>query len=156
MNLYILLTIAASVLYFAAAESQGKPHYCVSKKCTRELEAIVYQPETYYRKYLDKISEEIKIQGPFILWTNQANSYIDTFEAKYNVQVTIENPFRRMLLTKSAHDPTYYRTTSVANLNGSGYMYSSKDGMAILEFIVYNSNGELKYVIIKLPIGLPG
>lgn len=156
MNVMHLLAIAVSVLGFAAAEAQIKPHNCVSKKCTRELEAIVYQPETYYRKYLDKISEEIKIQGPFILWTNQANSYIDTFEAKYNVQVIIENPFRRSVLIKFATSSTYYRTTSVANLNGSGYNYSSKDEMAMLEFIVFNSNGELKYVMINLPFGQKG
>jgi hypothetical protein len=68
MNLIILLAFVVSVFSIVAAESERKPSHCASKKCTRVLEAIVFQPETYYREYLDRISEEIK----YILWTTQA------------------------------------------------------------------------------------
>jgi hypothetical protein len=68
MNLIILLAFVVSVFSIVAAESERKPSHCAFKKCTHVLEAIVFQPETYYREYLDRISEEIK----YILWTTQA------------------------------------------------------------------------------------
>ena len=154
MNFITLLTLIVSVLGLLSAEKERKPSHCITKKCTRELEEIVYQPSTYYREYLDKISTEIKIAGPFILWSNEVKSFIAAFEAKYNVNVVILNPFRNDFLKQIINDPNYYSTTSIANMNGSGYALNSikKQRRALLEFIVFNPDGDLKYVIISLYI----
>jgi hypothetical protein len=158
MNIIILLAFVVSVFSIVAAESERKPSHCASKNCTRVLEAIVFQPETYYKEYLDRISEEIKVAGPYILWTTQAQGFIEAFEAKYDVLVTILNSFRNDLYSKNISTGNYFRTTTIANLNGSGYAYISKPGMksSILEFIVFNPNGELKHVMITLYFELLG
>ena len=154
MNFNIIFALAASIFGLVVAEVHRQPNDCRAKKCTRELEAIVYQPATYYREYLDRISQEIKIQGPYILFTNQADSFIEAFEAKYQVQVNLINPFRRDPNLKGAFVPTFYSTTSVANMNGTGYDYSTEEGMkaAMVEFIVYSPDGRLVYVMINLPL----
>ena len=162
MNFDILFTFAIFVIIsFVVSEQLRKPSHGVSKKCTRELEAIVYQPVTYDREYLDRISLEFKIAGPVVLWTNQAESFIVTFEQKYQVSVTIRDPFRKIVypFTKGILlQSSYFSTTSTANMNGSGYSLNTKTGLeaAWLEFIVFNPNGELKYVMISLPLSRLG
>jgi hypothetical protein len=174
MNLKLLSAFAAlSIFGFAAAEEKLtieveenliNPRCSVptspEDKCTWELEGIVYQPQTAARFYLDKISEQIKCAGP-ILWSSQAISYIQNFEARYNVMVTIRDPFRNIeypIITdrKTAIVDTgknYLSTTSTANMNASGFaVVTGGDEVVLYEFIVFNPYGELKYVLITLPL----
>lgn len=174
MNFKLLSAFAAlSIFSFAAAEEKlaieenlavesveenlAKPR-CLSptEKCTLELEGIVYQPETAARLYLNKISEEIKCAGP-ILWSSQADNYIQSFEGKYQVSVFIRDPFRNLeypnLGKSNIYDQNYLSTTSVANMNGSGFAVDAdSDERVIYEFIVFNPYGELKYVMISMPL----
>ena len=166
MNFKLLSAFAAISLFgFAAAEenlaveenynpARSSARLSSTEKCTRELEGVVYQPETAARLYLNKISEQIKIASP-ILWTEQANGYIQNFEQKYNVVVTILDAFRNVVNVpvKCMVQKTYYSTTSTANLNGSGFAVDTdKDERIVYEFIVFNQFGELKYVMITMPL----
>jgi hypothetical protein len=156
MNFKSLSIIAAlSVFGFAAAEENIKPFDSSldsTAACTRDLEGIVYQPETPGRAYFDRISEQIKIAGP-VLWSSQADAFIESFEAKYGVAVTIMNPFRQVVYPIGVLGKFYYPTTSTANMNGSGFLIDSdSDQRSVYEFIVYNPLGELKYVLLTLPL----
>lgn len=163
-----LAIFALAVFGFVAAEEQGRPRISSSSSyrndeatlCTSELEGIVYQPPTPSFEYFNRISEEIKVAGP-ILWTPYNVSFIETFETKYKISVQVYDAFRNPLYPQDLDGQTYYSTTSTANMNGSGYatvpaspnngMYMGM-AMAMYEFIVYNGYGELKYVLLMLPL----
>lgn len=156
MNLRNLLTLTASILGFAAAEESRKSFNRCSlnpaDKCTQELEGIVYQPATSARAYLERIGEQIKISSP-ILWTENADSFLQSFEAKYNVIVEILDAFGSVTYPAAfVGNQFYYSTTSTANMNGTGFTNEADEtmGMIMSEFIVYNQFGELKYVLIKM------
>lgn len=172
MNFKLLSAIAAvSVFGYASAEEAAKPYSFSSSApvsdstavCTRQLEGIVYQPETAARLYYDRISEQIKVAGP-VLWSDQADSFIESFELKYGVTVTILDPFRNIVypqligksMSAANNDviPKYYSSaTSTANMNASGYyLDSDADQRTVYEFIVYNPYGELKYVVLSMPL----
>lgn len=156
MNFKSLSIIAGlSVFGFAAAEENINPFdgsLDSTAACTRDLEGIVYQPETPGRAYFDRISEQIKIAGP-VLWSSQADAFLANFQAKYGVQVTIMNPFREVVYPSVVVGKFYYPTTSTANMNGSGFLLDTDtDQRSVYEFIVYNPLGELKYVLLTLPL----
>lgn len=152
MQFKFLASIALSTAAFIAAEEQVKP-LSSTALCTKDLEAVVYQPQTPALEYLNKISEEIKIAGPVVLWTAQADSFLENFELKYNVTIKVCDAFRNVIFPTYSATKSYYSVTSTANMNGSGYVYEV-EGMRMImyEFIVYNPFGELKYVMINMPL----
>lgn len=74
---------------FAATAVFAHDHHG-SKACARELEGIVYVPQNCAYNYLRKITEVLRVQSP-LLWTNQAQSVINTFASTYGVQVVVIN-----------------------------------------------------------------
>ncbi len=63
-----------------------------NKKCARELQATLYEPQTYARDYLVKVATAFNTKKPF-LFTSQADSYIQSFEQKWGVTVAVKDAF---------------------------------------------------------------
>ena len=154
MNFKTLALAALSIIGLVSAEEQDR-HYPENQAiCTRELEEIVYQPESPALNYFNRITEEIKIAGP-ILWTPQNVSFIQSFEAKYRVAVQVYDAFYKMIYpTDGSSTPVgFLPITSTANMNGSGLLRDT-DEMALLryEFIVFDCIGQMKYILINMPL----
>ncbi len=172
-----LIIVALSAIGLISAEEQKE---CPSKLCTRELEEIVYQPMTPTFAYLNRISEELKLAGP-IFWAPQNESFIENFEVKYRVGIQVFDAFRNRIYPQFAPlksmsqsqiwlpSKSYYSTTSIANMNGSGFaIFSAAEmsriilgtdlpipfgmGAAMYEFLVYSPFGDAKYINIVMPL----
>ena len=146
----------------AAEQSEQQHRRDNSAVCTKELEEIVYQPESATLAYFTRISEGFKCAGP-VLWTPQNISFIQTFENKYNVNVEVFDAFGHLIYPEII--PALKNTltkddrlnmgsiTATANMNGSGYVRDTDaEEMAKYEFIVYDYQGRLKYVQINMPL----
>lgn len=142
------ITGAISALIDESFDSSDNPAVC-----ERELEGIVYQPHSAALAYLNKISEEIKVVGP-ILWTPQGDSYLQAFENKYQVGVQVYDAFMNIVYNNlGGLEMKYMSTTATANMNGSGYARDTDgDELVRYEFIVYDQIGQLKYVLINMPL----
>lgn len=79
----LILCLLASVVFAGHAVSKNK-----KGSCSRQLESVVYTPETCGYKYLKRLSNVLRIQTP-LLFGPQNGSVIDSFEATYGVTVGI-------------------------------------------------------------------
>lgn len=156
MKFNALAIAALSIFGLTAAEEQGRSTSDVptSAACAKELEGIIYQPHSPALTYFTRISEEIKISGP-ILWTPQNVSFIQTFENKYQVEVQVYDAFLNMIYPTDGSSTPFglIPITSTANMNGSGFLRDTDSmEMARYEFIVFDSIGQLKYIMLNMPL----
>lgn len=152
-----LIIVALSIFGFATAEERvqyASERDVNAAACSKELEGIVYQPHSAALSYFNRISEEIKIAGP-ILWTPYNISFIQTFENKYQVEVQVYDAFLNMIYPTGVPSSAsgYMPITSTANMNGSGFLRDTDSmEMARYQFIVFDGIGQLKYVLLNMPL----
>lgn len=78
----------ASILSLFAASAVFAQKRLNSKVCTRQLEGIVYVPESCSFNYLSKLANVLRVQAP-LLWTAQASGVINSFQGTYGVTVLV-------------------------------------------------------------------
>ncbi len=61
-------------------------------KCTKDLEAILFEPQSYAKEYMTKVAANLNL-GKALLFTPQADSYIQTFEQEWGVTIEIFDAF---------------------------------------------------------------
>lgn len=160
MNPLFISVAILSVLGFATASNHrdSRKSEIVRNEdtaiCTRELEGIVYQPESAALNYLNRIGDQIRLASP-ILWTSVESSFLESLEARYGITITVLSPFRDVTFPASevGTAPFYKSTTSTANMNGNGFARDTDSDQTIdYEIVVFNQNGEMKYVMINMPL----
>lgn len=57
-------------------------------KCSAELQGIVFEPQTYGKDYMSKVAANFN-RGKALLFTSQADSYINSFQQEWGVTVSI-------------------------------------------------------------------
>lgn len=134
-------------------------------KCSKHLEEIVYQPESTSRNYLTRLAAQINIASP-VLWTPSNTSFLENFENSYGVSIVVYDAFGFVLfplvevvtlksilslpLVAADEPANMFSVTATANMNGAGFTRDNYADLMYYEFIVYNVNGELKYIQIQL------
>jgi hypothetical protein len=117
-----------------------------SEKCTAELAGIVYAPETYARDYMLKVAANFNI-GSAMLFTPNAQSYIDSFEQQWGVTVEIGEPFA--ICRVSDDDITACGHSSMSStINFPGFTYSSTTQNVYLTEDIFDSSGQMIQVTI--------
>lgn len=155
--IYFLVAVLTFLSAFISAEVTGKQKS--HRQCTRELEQIVYQPETPAYHYLKRISKSLKVQSP-LLFTAQNQSILANFAATYNVQVfvtdalgfTLAYPVAEVGFQPSTPLTTAFEADSVVpvamaqlQLKGEGFQYINLDGEfigALYSFAIWSDDGE--------------
>lgn len=147
------MLFSAILSLFAATSVFAQKHE--SKACTRELEGIVYVPSSCAYNYLNKISNILRVQSP-LLWTSQASSVINTFQATYGVYVAVVNTLGQVGTINPAGvfvpfpGPVNVMTNGYARSNALGEGFSANLVVAgfegiydVYSSIFWNVNGEM-------------
>lgn len=90
MKQFVVCFLCFSFIAFQSvlAESVGKSNE--ARICAKELEGIVYAPDSFYEDYLRRISKVLLAQTP-LMFQNPAltKSIVDTFSSTYSVEVQL-------------------------------------------------------------------
>lgn len=95
-----------------------------SKNCARELQEIVYGPQTYWKTYLQKISLEIADIAE-IFQTQVGQSKLAKFTNQYGVIVNVIDAFGNGFL----YD---YDTEVFVPVSGRNNIFSSRDAQSVM------------------------
>lgn len=132
-----------------------------SKKCARELEGVVYVPDVCAYKYLRKITDTLRVQSP-LLWTDQAQSVIRSFELTFNVRVGVLDAFGTVydypngnVIAPSSLSKTVVVDRAYALGEGFGSFDSNVNFQQAPALYVYgsqfwNPNGEMYVIAVAL------
>lgn len=148
--LFLSTLLEAKNLYY-------KPRQCLkSRKCSRELAAIVYKPETCALKYLDRISTTLKARSQ-ILFTPQADSFIYSFENTYNVLLTLVDAMGNTMeyfpnQTKVPGTPVKYTDTAQSYLNFPGFVRQASNQKFYYTFSIFSEDGQYYDVTLSMPL----
>lgn len=129
-----------------------------TKICTRELEAILYSPQSTVKDYLSKIADEMRadIQVIMAAFAGGNLDYLRTYVNKYNILITLYGPFGQPVLIASdfVAYTDYLKNVAVAQT------YSGRDGFYVdtasqyynYQFTLMSINGQLISFILSLPL----
>lgn len=129
-----------------------------SKKCARQLEAILYSPPSTVKDYLAKIANEMRtdIQVIMAAFAGGNLDYIRTYVNRYNILVTIAGPFGLPVLV----GPTIIAYTEPLKNVATAQTYTGRDGFYAdsrnfyynYQFSMMSSNGQYITFILSLPL----
>lgn len=127
-------------------------------KCTRALQDAIHVPEVCAFQYLNRISRSLVRQAPLLFSPATNRSVILTFQATYNVTVTMVDWFGResnylsdgSYVTSSPDFMTQDAAHSV--LNVPGFNRSPATQNFYYTVIIRTENGELQYVHLTMPL----
>lgn len=128
-----------------------------SKACARQLEGILYQPETNVKAYMAKIALEIRADIQVIMAAFSAGNleYIRTYIQKYNILITIMGPFGAPVLITENFVAYTSSMMSVGlaqtYLNREGFYVDSTNGFYIYQFVLWSNDGQMISFILGLP-----
>lgn len=171
-RLFALLFVALLGLAQAETLAKGKKHGKGLEKghrggnsrCARELQGIIYSPDTCASQYLRKITQSLRCSSD-LLFGPLNTSVIFQFQNAYGVEVSlidafgISTSYAGNVLTVSnpfidTSDPVYFGPGRMsAFLNLGGFTYSPPTGSYYL-FNVYNDVGEMFTVKVFLPASI--
>lgn len=132
-----------------------------AKKCSRALEGVVYVPHLWAYEYLHRITETLRAQSP-LLWTDQAEGVIKTFENTYGVVVGVVDAFGMVYDYPKGNivaPASVSKTNLIARAYALGEGYGSFDGGIVPQAPpvysyaskFWNPNGEMYVVSVNLP-----
>lgn len=138
-------------------ESSSSAHE-KTKICTRELEAILYSPQSTVKDYMSKIADEMRtdIQVIMAAFAGGNLDYLRTYVNKYNILVTLYGPFGQPVLVAS----DFVAYTDYLKNVGVAQTYSGRDGFYVdtasqyynYQFTLMSINGQLISFILSLPL----
>lgn len=146
-NFLTFVAVAASAVL---GESLGQEQK--AKACSRELEAIVFQPPNCAYDYLREITKSLVIQSP-LLWTNRAYSVIETFENTYGVEAVFFDAFGKVWQYDADEDEplvqplnyNYERTVAMGEAFASydGHLYNNNLPFFAYSTLLWSQNGQV-------------
>ena len=81
--MYYTALFAALLSAFVGAKEIIDP-----SKCAAELQGALFEPQTYAKDYMQKVAANFKI-GSALLFSPNANSYINSFENEWGVTISV-------------------------------------------------------------------
>ena len=121
-----------------------------TRKCTRELEAILHKPQTYELLYLEGLAREFKLGSPQIFASpEQADAFIYSFAQKYRIEVTLVPTFGDSVNyypdgTSAEGSHSKYTDTAQSYLNFGGFVKQVSDERFFYTFSI-NSPDARRY-----------
>lgn len=85
----LLLTHSHSLTSGSLADRNG------NEECKRQLEAVLFSPESCAKEYLAGIDAQLRQYGPLVLFTPRGQALIDSLERNYGVTIEVTNPFQQ-------------------------------------------------------------
>ena len=124
-----------------------------NKKCSRELEKVVYYVDICPFQYMKRISVSLRAQSP-LLWTDQAKSVVETFENQYKVKLTFIEPFGMarkypggpVAPNAIIHGSAVFRSQAL----GEGFVNSEVTPYYVYDSLYWNDKGEMYLVKMRL------
>lgn len=83
--------LSVSILTALGVQAHGQ--HGQDKKCSRELEGIVYVPKVCAFEYLKKITETLTVNGPLLFVPETAKPLFEKFESTYKVRAHVADAF---------------------------------------------------------------
>lgn len=157
-SLTILSLILSSIISVTFASSLRSSSVVSSKKCSRELEEIIYKPETCTFLYMQSLERKFRAGGQVIFGPEeQADAYIYTFEKNYGVTISLQKPFGNSVIynpdgTKTEGSPEQYAGTAQSYLNFPGFVKSTSSSEFYYHFNEYSPDARFYGVTIIMPL----
>lgn len=150
------LIISLAFLFLFALLETKRLKYSKSNKCSRELEAIIYKPETCALQYFNRISAQLKARSE-VFFTPQADPFIYTFINEYNVLLSLVDAMGNTMnyypnLTKSPGSPVQYTDTAQSYLNIPGFVRQVSNQKFYYTFSIFSKNGEYYDVTLSMSL----
>ena len=135
---------------------------CVSahkqdKKCSRELEGIVYTPKICAFEYMKKITETLVVQGPQLFVPETAKPIFEKFASTFGVAVYVVDAFgvwyeypgsNQLVSQLGIHllDRAYALGEAFSNLVNVGKPFQS--GVYSYAKVVWNFDGQMYTIVV--------
>lgn len=112
------------VALFVALVSFAMSSKVFSSQCSKELEGIIYSPNSYYKDYLIDISRELKNLASFYD-TPEGRDFVTNFSVKYKVIVAVIDAMGYS---------TFFQAGDIFDqtIADRGNKYSSHDAIAVM------------------------
>ena len=122
--MYYTALFAALLSAFVGAKEIIDP-----SKCAAELQGALFEPQTYAKDYMQKVAANFKI-GSALLFSPNANSYINSFENEWGVTVSINDALN---ICGATTENTCYSTVvnDPIDPNPGEYTFSITDDIVI-------------------------
>lgn len=145
------------VLLFSVIFINSRTLLCLqSSKCSKDLEKIIYKPDTCALKYFEKISADIKASSQ-VFFTPEADSFIYAFENAFNVNLTLVDALGHTMnyypnKTKSAGWPVIYADVAQSYLNLPGFARQVSCQTFYYTFAIFSKEGQYYGVTLSMPL----
>ena len=153
MNFLIKAFLSAVLIFSVFFTVESEKVRGASRKCSRELQEIVYNPKSEKSEYFSRLEKEFRLFSPLLFGSQQsASAAIWSFEDKYNnVLVKVSSPFNEATLYTICPNlaiPNYennnmYPGTARLALDISELNYESTTQTYYYSFNIWNRDGEL-------------
>lgn len=132
--------------------------YSDAKKCTRNLENVLYKPENCAYIYLRSIAYKFLPRSQIIFKDQEhGDAFIYNFEAEYGVKVDLIDPFGHVTKyhpngTKSHGLPNKYTDSAQAYLNFGGFVRQVNQNNFFYTFQIFSPDGQYIGVTLYVPL----
>lgn len=151
MRLLILFTILFTVVSILKAEIiniDSPKEVDKSAVCARELQKILFKPKSCAFNYLNELALKFRTGAQTILFNNQADSFIYSFEVAYKLIIRLTDPFGYVTTyfpngTKSVTSPAgVYPDLAQSYLRFPGFIRNTKYRRFFYEFSMFSVDAQ--------------